>query len=253
MEDLEHSQAEAIVTRAFVAGATGYTGREVVRALVGRGIETIAHVRPDSDRLAHWRIRFEALGAKVDTTGWDVAAMTATLAALRPDVVFGLLGTTRARGRRARAEDGAAENYESVDYGLTMLLYRAAERSGARPRFVYLSAVGAGRPGGNAYLNARARVEQALRGGTLHYTIARPSFITGPDRDEFRLGERVVARVADPLLRAARSFGARRLWERYHSTTNVILAEALVRLALDPESAGRVVESEELREKPPAP
>src|SRR5262245_55763625 len=49
---------------AFVAGATGYTGNEVVSALRGRGIRTIAHVRPDSSSLERWRKSFEDIGAE---------------------------------------------------------------------------------------------------------------------------------------------------------------------------------------------
>ena len=51
--------------------------------------------------------------------------MQATLAAVRPAMVFALLGTTRARARHARRQRGRV-GYETVDYGLTMLLYAAA-------------------------------------------------------------------------------------------------------------------------------
>jgi nucleoside-diphosphate-sugar epimerase len=214
--------------------------------LRARGVETVAHVRPDSSRLEEWRARFAALGARVDSTPWERAAMGVTLAALRPDLVFALLGTTRARARRARSM-GRGEGYEEVDYGLTMLLLDAAEHSGSRPRFVYLSSSGVREGLGNPYLAVRARVERALREGTLPYTVARPSFITGPDRDEFRAGERIVSRFVDGALAVAALLGGRRLRERYRSTSNVLLAEALVRVALDPELVGKVVESEALR------
>ena len=82
--------------------------------------------------------------------------------------------------------------------------------------------------------------------GPLPYVIARPSFISGPDRDEFRLGERLGAVVSDALLAVAGLFGAKRLAARYRSTTPAILGEALVRAALEPEG-NRVLESEELR------
>jgi nucleoside-diphosphate-sugar epimerase len=236
------------MTLAFVAGATGYTGREVVHALRSRGIETVAHVRPDSSRLGEWRARFEGLGAKVDTTAWDASAMTATLRMLRPAVIFALLGTTRSRSRTARRSGGSDASYESVDYGLTMLLYAAAVESRQLPRFVYLSAAGVREQGGNGYLAVRARVERALRSGALPYTIVRPSFITGPDRDEFRIGERLGAKAVDGLLTVVGWFGGGRMRDRYRSTTNVILAGALVRLGLDPGAAGRSFESEALRE-----
>ncbi len=235
------------MTTAFVAGATGYTGREVVRVLCERGIRTVAHVRPDSPRLGEWRDRFTALGATVDATPWVPGAMAETLQRLRPTLVFALLGTTSARARAARSGSGGDASYEAIDYGLTMLLYAAANGSGARPRFVYLSAAGVREEGGNAYLKARSRVERALREGSLPYTIARPSFITGPDRDEFRLGERIGATIADGLLTVAGWLGGRRIRERYRSTTNAALARALVAVALDPDSAGRTLESESLR------
>ncbi|HXI21184.1 MAG TPA: NAD(P)H-binding protein, partial [Gemmatimonadales bacterium] len=186
------------MTRAFVAGATGYTGQAVVRRLRGSGVETIAHVRPDSPRLEPWRERFAGLGARVDQTAWDPEAMRATLAALRPDLVFALLGTTRSRGRRH-----PGESYESVDEGLTLLLLRATVEAGIRPRFIYLSSVGV-RPGTrNRYLAARVRVETEVRASGLPWLIARPSFITGRDRDERRPAERIAAGVADLALAAA--------------------------------------------------
>jgi uncharacterized protein YbjT (DUF2867 family) len=63
------------MTTAFVAGATGFTGREVVRVLRERKVDTVAHVRPDSAKLEAWRARFEAQGARVDTTAWETDAM----------------------------------------------------------------------------------------------------------------------------------------------------------------------------------
>jgi len=195
---------------AFVAGSTGYAGR-------------------------------------VDASPWDGRVLTQTLSLVRPDLIFALLGTTASRARRARATTGADEGYDAVDYGLTMLLYHAAVLSGCRPRFVYLSAIGVRESGGNAYLRARARVERELREGSLPWTVARPSFITGPDRDEPRPAERIAAEIADGALALAGMLGARRLRDRYRSTTNVVLADALVRLALDPAMAGKVVESEDLR------
>jgi nucleoside-diphosphate-sugar epimerase len=228
---------------AFVAGATGYTGLEVVRALRERGVRTVAHLRPDSRALAEWKDRFEALGAEVDTTAWKERDMAATLAALLPTLVFALLGTTRARGRR----EGAGSSYDTVDYGLTALLLRAADTLEQKPRFVYLSAaaVREGSPG--SYLHARWKVERDLEASALSYVVARPSFITGPDRQENRPGERIGAALADGALALAGLFGAQRLRDRYRSTTAAALADALVRLALDPPSDRAIVESEALR------
>lgn len=231
---------------AFVAGATGYTGREVVRLLAERDVRTLAHVRPDSSSLDQWRERFGALGVEVDTTPWTREAMAARLAELSPTHVFSLLGTTLKRARQA-ASEGRVEDYDAVDYGLSKLLIDSLVDSGLRPRFVYLSAAGASPLARGSYMQIRWRVEEALRDSGLPYTIARPSFITGPDRDEVRPGERMGAAVADGLLAVASVFGGRRLAARYRSTSSTALARALVARALDPAAENTVLESELLR------
>jgi uncharacterized protein YbjT (DUF2867 family) len=234
----------------FVAGATGYVGREVVRALAARGVPAVAHVRPESPRLAEWRARFAAVPATVDATPWDEAALTATLARLRPAAVFALLGTTRARAAEAAAH-GRDEGYEAVDYGLTALLLRAARAAaastGVAPRVVYLSAAGVREGTRNPYLQARARVERELRESGLPWTIVRPAFITGPDRDERRPLERVGAVVTDAALDLAGALGARALRARWRSITGTELGTALARVAFDPHADGRVLTGEALR------
>lgn len=234
--------------RAFVAGATGLTGRFVVQALRARGIATVAHVRPDSARLAEWQKRYEALGAEVDTTAWHDGAIAATIATRAPTIVFALLGTTRARASRvAKAGgDAARESYDAVDVALTEMLLRASEAIEPRPRFVYLSSIGAGEGARGSYLEARTRVERALVASGVPYTIARPSFIVG-DRDDTRPAEILGAPVADVLLGAIGFLGARRTADRYRSIRGQDLAEALVKLALDPASANRIVEAEALQ------
>jgi uncharacterized protein YbjT (DUF2867 family) len=234
---------------AFVAGATGYTGREVVRVLVGRGVRTVAHVRPDSPRLEEWQQRFESAGAAVDSAPWGDAEMVHTLSTLQPTHVFSLLGTTRAR-RRESAAHGLAESYEAIDFGLTAMLIRAAVASGSKPRFVYLSALGVREHTSNAYLVARWRAESLLRASGLPYVIARPSFITGAGRDENRPLERVGAVVANAFASVARVVGAERLASSVRSLTGAELAEGLVRYAFDRSIENATVGSDELQSAP---
>lgn len=237
-----------MIMRAWVAGATGFTGREVVRQLAEQGHEVMAHVRPDSSRLEEWRARFGQLGASVDATPWEPEAQAERLRAYQPQLVFALLGTTRARARR----DGVS-TYEHVDYGLTMMLLRAAQaaaQAGTAPRFVYLSAAGAGPKVVGEYMRVRWRCEEAVRHSGLPYLIARPSFIVGPNRDEPRMGERVGAGVIDAALAVAGTLGARRLRERYRSTSDHQLARALVARAVAEPQGREVAESETLRSAP---
>jgi nucleoside-diphosphate-sugar epimerase len=250
------SAAAATAPRAFVAGATGYTGQQVVRILGERRVDTIAHVRPDSPTVETWREKFSTAtgdpsrrAAMLDTTPWKEAAMTSALTTIRPTVVFSLLGTTRARGKRARAQ-GTAENYETVDYGLSALLLRSAAEvgrtTGIGPRFVYLSALGASPSSPASYLAVRGRLEGEIRGSGLSYVIARPAFISGADRADNRFLERFSSIVIDGGLSIAGALGAGGFRDRYASLTGSELARALVRLALD-ETASVVADARELR------
>jgi uncharacterized protein YbjT (DUF2867 family) len=214
----------------FVAGATGYTGRSVVRESVARGLDTVAHVRPDSSSLEDWRKRFEHAGARVDTTAWVREDIRATLKRLQPSVVYSLLGTTRSRGKQGSGS-AVTDNYDAVDYGLSIMLLEAAIACGSRPRFVYLSAMGADGRAVNSYMEVRQRVEAAVLDSGLPYLIARPGFITGDDRDDNRVAERVAARISDGLLAGLGVLGAKRLRARYTSLTGAQLGAALVELA----------------------
>lgn len=244
-QDPQSSESRPV--RAFVAGATGYTGQAVVQALRARGIETWAHVRPDSSQRSVWQSKFEAAGAHVDFTPWDANAVRATLARLQPTLVFALLGTTRARGRRGTGS-AVADNYEAVDYGLSIILLEASAALPVPPRFVYLSSLGADNPGGNQYLLARSRVEKRLREGGVAYLIGRPSFITGEDRQEHRPMERYGAKVADGMLKALGALGAHTLRDRYSSLSGAQLGEALVIAGLSPRLHNSILQTEQLRE-----
>ena len=53
--------------------------------------------------------------------------------------------------------------------------------------------------------------------------------------------------MGDSLLALAGGLGMNKMHNRYRSTTNVILADALVTAALDPEVRNVILESESLR------
>ncbi|MBO6573774.1 MAG: NAD(P)H-binding protein [Rhodothermales bacterium] len=225
--------------KAFVAGATGYTGRNVVASLRDRDVHTVAHVRPGSRSAEELLPEFDEAGAQVSRAEWSPEAMRAALGEAEPDLVFALLGTTSKRGKR----DGST--YESVDYGLTVMLIEACEALDHAPQFVYLSSAGAGGDRLNDYLQARARVEERLARSPLNALIARPSFITGEDRPEDRPAERIGALVVDSLLGGLAALGWTGPRDRYASMTGPELGEALVRLALDGRSA--VFEADAIR------
>jgi uncharacterized protein YbjT (DUF2867 family) len=227
---------------AFVLGATGFVGREVVRQLCVRGTKTYAHVRPDSKSLADWRAKLGELGAEVDTTAWDAAALAARWRELRPAQVYVLIGTTRSK---AKSDAVQGNIYEAVDLGLTKIAVDAARASEVQPRIVYLSSVGADPNARSAYLKARGQAEDVVKASGLPWVIARPSIITG-DREDGRLGERTAAVVGDGLLAVVGVLGGGKLRARYKSTTPDVLASALIRIGEAPET-GVIVDGAALR------
>jgi uncharacterized protein YbjT (DUF2867 family) len=227
---------------ALVFGATGLTGRHVVRELVRLGVPVVAHVRPDSPHADAWPERFGA-GVQTDRSPWTDDAITALVQRVRPTLVFLLLGTTQARARKEGLGTGGAA-YDAVDVRLTERVIDASVPLGRAARIVYLSSAGAG-SGSGAYLAARRRVEQKLAASGLPFTIARPSFIVG-DRDDPRRSEQLGAPLADGALALLGALGGRRIAARYRSITGAALAASLVRLAQDPAWADRVAEREAL-------
>jgi len=208
-----------------------------VHELRRRHINTVAHVRPDSKLLLVWQAEFGRAGAATDTAPWSEATMAAALQRHTPTVIYALLGTTRAQGG----------DYLGIDYGLTATLLRAARAAAPDARFVYLSSVGVGPRARGEYLQLRWRFEQELRESGQPWTIARPSFITGPDREQDRPRERAAAAVADAVLAVAARLGASGLRDRYRSMNATILARALVHAGFDADTAARVLDAAALR------
>lgn len=228
---------------AYITGATGYTGRAVVQKLRERNVDTIAHIRPASSGREEYTARFRDMGAGVDVTPWELEAMAETMDNVDPDLVFFLVGTTRARARTSNED----ESYEAVDYGLLSLLVDACTSVPSPPKLLYLSAMGVRKGALTAYYRARYKAEETIKESGLPYVIARPAMITGPDRRESRPLERLGALSTDIAAATLRLVGARRLADRYRSTDADELATALVDLALDEEAANIIVESEELK------
>ncbi len=216
---------------AVILGASGYTGRALTTLLAQRTspasvTRVVAHIRPNSGQTESMRSLCEEVGATLHPVPWTADAMGAFLRDTTPTFLFACLGTTR---RRAKEEEGAT--YERVDFGLTHMAMEAAAALPTPPRFVYLSAMGAGKPSRNPYMHARYRMEKALEESVLPWTIVRPAFVSGPDRTENRPMERAGAVLFDGLLNVAGALGGRRLQQRYRSIDATGLARAMIRLA----------------------
>ena len=236
--------------RLMVFGATGYTGRHVVQQAAAAGLPTVAHIRPDSPSGERWAAQFEAAGAVVDRSPWEPAAIADSLRRHAIDVAFALLGTTSKKASDAAARGGDA-SYDAVDVGMSLMVLEGLEALAAQrpkpPRMVYLSALGVSETARGAYLRARWEVESRLHRSSIEWVIARPSFITGPDRGESRPMERIGAAVSDALLNASRWLGATKVHDRFASLSGHDLAAGLLEHGLDRGAVRRTIEADALR------
>ena len=175
------SQASEASKRAFVAGATGFTGRALAHQPVVPEVSLTLQVRPGSSSRAK-------LGDDPRIAEVDLGDREALVAALQGQhAVVQLIGTVRAKFDEATS-------YESVDYGTTVALLQAAQRAGVE-HFVLLSSVGAGM-GLGSYLAWKKKTEQAVRQSGLGFTLLRPSYLAGDDE----MTERRAARYTSAFL-----------------------------------------------------
>lgn len=150
--------------RLFVSGATGATGRTLMRLALANHLDVVPHVRPRS-------------AGSAPASGWEHRAVLelsdheALVSALRGrTTVLQLIGTMRKRF-------ASGDTYETSDIGTTRQLVAAAREAGVE-HMVLLSSVGAGRPLG-AYLKAKAEAERIVRESGLTWTVLRPSAFEG--------------------------------------------------------------------------
>lgn len=208
---------------AFIAGASGYVGRALTRALADRGVRVRVHLRAGSARAD----RAAALLADVEHERAPLAEVD--LADLAPTHVFFLA-------------DGGPAHVE-----LVRALVDRCQALEHAPRLVYLSSLGADPEGRLAYLRARGAAEAMVTGSGLPHTIARPGVIHGPGREERRPGEALLAHLLGAWTLAARTLGARQHARRYRPTDAAELAHGLVHAGFNYTTIGRVLQAEELR------
>lgn len=147
----------------FITGATGYVGRPLVTKLLSRGHRVSALARASSaDRVP--------AGARV-VIGDALDAGTYAHAVDAGGTLVQLVGT-------AHPSPTKAAEFLSVDLVSARAAVRAARTRGVE-HFVYLS-VAQPAPVMQAYLQARAAAEQAIREAALTATILRPWYVLGP-------------------------------------------------------------------------
>jgi uncharacterized protein YbjT (DUF2867 family) len=206
--------------RIFVAGATGATGAVFVPRALAAGHDVVWHVRPQSAEKS-------ALGkdprARVFELS-DAAALAGAMAGCEAALSF--VGTMRSRFQ-------AGDTYESSDVGSTRQLVNGA-RAASVPRFILLSAIGAGWAG--AYLRMKATCEAIVKESGLRWTVLRPSGLVSPEGAVGGThGVRRSPPGADAVFRAIRALpGLADFADDFGPIPIEMLCDAILRVLVEP-------------------
>ena len=206
------------MTTAWIAGASGLVGGELLRLLladpafdevVSVGRRTLAVVSP---KLTQLTVDFADPGSFESLDAADVA--------------FSCLGTTIKKA-------GSKEAFRAVDHDAVLAFARAARSKGAKV-FVHVSSLGADRASLSFYASVKGEVEEDLAALGYETMVAlRPSILDG-DRGESRPLERVglaFARALGPVL------------GKYRPTEASAVARAMVAKAKAREPGAQVVDA----------
>src|SRR3712207_2851860 len=188
--------------KVLVAGAHGKTARRLVRMLVDDGHEVRGLVRKEEQMPDVEADGAEPVLVDLEKEGVDGAVGRAVQGC---DAIIFAAG--------AGPGSGAARK-ETMDYGGAAKLVEAAEKRGVR-RYLMLSSMGAGDPGGGSeamqpYLFAKARADERLQESDLDYTIIRPGSLTEEEGAGRIKADEILGRLGEiPRDDVAGTFGLR--------------------------------------------
>ncbi|KAG8748574.1 Protein fmp52, mitochondrial [Ceratobasidium sp. 414] len=179
---------------ALIVGATGATGRHVLRELLknphftrvgefGRRSLADEHLGGvDTSKLERKIVDFENLNEKEWKDGrWDVVYIT--------------LGTTKAAA-------GGAEQFEKIDRDYVLNAAKAAKSTDPahQQRLVYLSSGGASASSPFLYPKSKGLTERGLASlGYNDFIAFRPGLLTGAERDHPRIAESIFGYITGAL------------------------------------------------------
>lgn len=176
----------------FVTGATGYIGQHLVRALLARGHQVRALVRPGSVG------RVPGGATTVVGDALDPASFAAAVSST--DTIVHLVGTPH-------PSPSKAAEFQRVDLASARASVAAA-RVARATHFVYVS-VAHPAPVMHAYIEARSAAERAIADARLTATIVRPWYVLGPGHrwPLFLMPLYAVARLIPSMRDGARRLG----------------------------------------------
>lgn len=179
-----------VIENVMLTGATGFVGRNIVRALVARGFRPVCVVRnPQKLWAQHPDIAQDRIMAIPGSLG---QRSTLQEAADLSQAAIHLVGIILERHLRG-------QTFERIHVRGTEAVVDAVERSGIR-RYLHMSALGTRADAASAYHRSKWRAEEIVRGSRLEWTVFRPSLIHGPDGDFMRMMKRFVCGLMPPVI-----------------------------------------------------
>ncbi|MCH7929750.1 MAG: complex I NDUFA9 subunit family protein [Proteobacteria bacterium] len=209
--------------RVVVFGGSGFLGRHIVRRLAKAGARIIVAAR-DAEAAAQLKPVGDP-GQVVPRRADLLDEASVAAAAAGADVVVNLVGILFESGR---------QSFAAVHTQGARRVAEAASAAGAK-RLIHVSAVGAAPTSRSLYARTKAAGEAAVRGAFPHATIVRPSIVFGPE-DVFFNRFAAMARFtpALPLIGGGHT--------RFQPVYVGDVAEAVLRIAADPATAGKTYE-----------
>ena len=140
----------------YVAGATGYIGREVVKRALKRGYTVHASVRSNSETALpqNDRLIFDIIQTERDKTAFNIPMGASVISCIS-------------------SRTGTPKDAHNIDYQMNMSLLNCARTSDAKV-FLMLSAICVQKPK-LAFQHAKLKFEDALQTSGLNYSIVRPT------------------------------------------------------------------------------
>lgn len=170
--------------RILVTGATGFLGAAIVAALRRKGHETVPCV--------HRRGRARSAGDEAIIVDYmrdlTVESWLPRLAGV--DVVINAVGILR---------ESARAKFNELHHLAPRALFQACEQGGVK-RVIQISALGADADAASRYHRTKRAADEALRAGTLDWTIVQPSVVFGPRGASARLFLRLASLPVVPLV-----------------------------------------------------
>jgi len=190
--------------KVLILGATGLVGRNVLAQALGRSAVTQV--------MAPTRKPLTTQDKLMNPVGLELERLLPKVASWKPDGAICAIGTTIEKA-------GSKENFRFVDHDLPLLFARVVHQAGTQ-NFALVSSIGASVDSAFLYVKVKGELERDVREiGFRSLTILRPGIIEG-ERDEVRLGENLVLKLAH--------FLAPVLPRRFHVNPAPKIAQVLV-------------------------